>query len=260
MKYDPIKNIFAKAIDKNNVARNLFYRALDLLILRQWYVKKYIKMFFKTNDSFTFYDAGAGFCQYTDFVMKRYKNAKIVSMDLKSDYMKSYQRSLNKDQLSRIKVFEGDLQSFVSPEKTDLVIAIDILEHIENDISVLNNFYKSMNNKALLITSTPSNLDKAAAFTAEHVRPGYSPEDLQNKLLNAGFKIKEIRYSYGFWGKIYWNLGMKLPLQILSISKYFLIFMPVYFIVFMPFNLLFMLLDLMIINKAGNGIICIAEK
>ncbi|HOE91180.1 MAG TPA: class I SAM-dependent methyltransferase, partial [Candidatus Cloacimonadota bacterium] len=131
MQYDPIKNIFAKMIDRSKIARNCFYRLLDILILRQWYIKDHIKVLFNKNDNFVFYDAGAGFCQYTDFILKHYKQSKIVAMDLKSDYLSSYERSLNTEQLSRIDIFEGDLQTFVSPIKADLVIAIDILEHIE---------------------------------------------------------------------------------------------------------------------------------
>jgi len=259
MKYDPVKNIFARIIDQSTLCRSLFYHLLDLMILRQLHVKKNIKKYFHSQDQFVFYDAGAGFCQYTDFILKHYPHAQIVSMDLKTDYMQSYQKSL-KTNSRPISIFQGDLQSFVCPEKVDLVIAIDILEHIKDDLSVLKNFFQAMNNNATLIISTPSNMDKAAAFTEEHVRPGYSVKELSDKLKQTGFSLVDIHYSYGFWGKLYWVLGMKIPLQIVSLSKFLLILLPFYFLVVLPFNLIFMQLDLCLFNQKGNGIICVAKK
>ncbi len=259
MKYDPVKNIFAKLIHHNKLFRKVFYLILDITILRQLYVKKSIKKYYQKTEPFTFYDAGAGFCQYTDFILNHFPKADIVSMDLKTDYMLSYQSSLPSN-CKRIKIYQGDLQSFICPQKTDLVIAIDILEHIQDDISVLKNIYQTMNHEGKLIISTPSNLDKAAAFTEEHVRPGYSMLELENKLKKTGFKILEIYYSYGFWGKLYWNIGMKIPLSLLSLSKLFFMILPLYFIIVVPFNLIFMFLDMNLKNKKGNGIVCISKK
>lgn len=247
-------------IDRSKIVRSCFYCLLDILILRQWYIKDHIKVLFNKNDSFVFYDAGAGFCQYTDFILKHYKQSRIVAMDLKSDYLYSYERSLNTEQLSRIDIFEGDLQTFVSPVEADLVIAIDILEHIENDRAVLANFYRSMKSEGILIISTPSDLDEAAAFTAEHVRPGYSKEDLEDKVSRAGFKILTLYYSYGKYGKAYWLLGMKIPLKMISLSKIFLLLLPIYFLLIIPLNIVLMTLDTVNYNKRGNGIICIAQK
>jgi SAM-dependent methyltransferase len=260
MKYDPVKNIFATLIDKSDFMRIFFYFILDMMILRQWYVKKLIKKYFSKNQNFTFYDAGAGFCQYTHFIRKHFKNADIVSMDLKTDYMESYNCYAKRTNQNEIEIYQGDLQYFVCPKNTDLVIAVDIMEHILDDIAVLNNIYQKMNHDGRLIISTPSNLDKAAAFTEEHVRPGYDPEELKNKVKNAGFVIEELKFSYGFWGKIYWFLGMKIPLSLTGISKLFILLLPFYFIPVLPLNLIFMTLDLSVKNNKGNGIILSAKK
>ena len=46
MHYDIIKDKFAKLIDIVPAFRKLFYLIMDLLLLRQWYVKKEIKKHF----------------------------------------------------------------------------------------------------------------------------------------------------------------------------------------------------------------------
>lgn len=260
MKYDPVKNIFAKLIDQSPICRKGFYFLLELMLLRQWHVKKEIRKIMKKSDTFNFYDAGAGFCQYSDYVLNRYPQSNILAMDLKTDYMQSYKNYLDKKNIQRIEIFQGDLQEFIPYKKADLAIAIDILEHIEDDRSVIRNIYNSLNDSGYFIISTPSNMDKAAAFTAEHVRPGYAKEDLVEKVLSAGFKIKSVKYSYGFWGKIYWILGMKIPLTLSGISKAFLLLLPLYFVPILPVNLLFMLFDLHSDNKKGNGLILVAQK
>ena len=43
MYYDPIKNIFAKIIRRFPALRILFYKILDLIFLRSWYVRRELK-------------------------------------------------------------------------------------------------------------------------------------------------------------------------------------------------------------------------
>ena len=43
MHYDPIKNIFASIIKQFPVLRILFYKILDIMFLRSWYVRRELK-------------------------------------------------------------------------------------------------------------------------------------------------------------------------------------------------------------------------
>ncbi|HEY6437060.1 MAG TPA: hypothetical protein VIY47_10755, partial [Ignavibacteriaceae bacterium] len=72
MYYDPIKNIFASTIRKFPVLRILFYKILDLIFLRSWYVRKELKEIRKNfgDKNISIYDAGSGFGQYTYFMSK----------------------------------------------------------------------------------------------------------------------------------------------------------------------------------------------
>ena len=260
MQYDPIKNIFNSIINKSTLFRQLFFLLLDILILRQWYVKKQIKQILKNKHNSVFYDAGAGFCQYSDFVLNNFPQTTVIATDLKNDYLNDFYSYLKPAQKKKFSYTTADLQKYISPQKVDLIIAVDILEHIEDDISTLKNFYNSMNNNAHLLISTPSNQDKAAAFTEEHVRPGYSIEEITAKLRNQGFKICSQKYSYGFFGKIYWNLIMKSSLKISSISKFLVILLPFYLLIVLLPALLCMYLDFKITNNKGNGLIILAQK
>lgn len=260
MHYDPIKDRIMKLIKLSPVLRKLFFALLDMLFLRQWYVKKHILNLFPKNNSVAFYDAGAGFCQYSDYILSNWKDSKVLALDLKCDYLQDYSKYAAEHYPDRFEWINGDLVEYTPSTKFNLICAIDILEHIENDRQVLNNFYQCLEDKGKLIISTPSDTDEAAKFTAEHVRPGYSEADLKSKLMNAGFLIKDFSYSYGKLGKLSWTIGIKTPILLLSKSKLMILVLPIYYICLYPLIYLLMNLDVISYNKTGNGIIVVAEK
>lgn len=260
MQYDPIKNTFMNLIKRFPWLRKVFFLLLDLLFLRQWYVKKNIRKFTNVNSEFRFYDAGSGFCQYSDYILHRYSKSSVFALDLKEDYLKEYAGYAVQNFPDRFFWICADLVEYVPAQKFNLIAAIDILEHIENDIKVMQNFYHCLDDGGKLIISTPSNLDETAKFTAEHVRPGYSKQEIIDKLQVAGFKISSFSYSYGKWGKLSWKLAIKYPLLLLSYSKLMLLALPIYYICLYPFIYLLMLLDINMHNRQGNGISVVAEK
>jgi SAM-dependent methyltransferase len=260
MQYDPIKNSMAWGIELFPPLRKLFFCILDLVLLRQWYVKRSIKKLFPSDYPIRFYDAGAGFCQYSDFILSNWQSSIAFALDLKTDYVEAYAHFASNEYGKRFSWVGGDLVTYQPRHSYNLIAAIDILEHIENDQQVLHNFYQCLSPGGKLIISTPSDLDEAARFTAEHVRPGYNPQELKDKLLAAGFFIIIFGYSYGKWGKLSWLLTMKKPLQLIAISKLMILLLPVYYIFTYPLAWLLMQVDIRMDNKSGNGLIVVAEK
>ncbi|PKN78234.1 MAG: hypothetical protein CVU48_08855 [Candidatus Cloacimonetes bacterium HGW-Cloacimonetes-1] len=260
MQYDPIKDVFSNTMDLFPQLRKLFFMMLDTILLRQRYVKKYINKYLPPDQDTRFYDAGAGFCQYSDYVMKRFPQSRVFAVDLKTDYLSAYHYALDSKLKQRFSFKAADLQDFRPTYSYDMVVAIDIMEHIEDDISTLQNFMYCLKPGGRLIISTPSDTDEAAKFTAEHVRPGYNKSELEAKLQNCGFEIEDSIYSYGFWGKLAWQMMIKKPLTWIGVSKYNLAFLPFYYLLILPLSLLFMNLDLRGTNKTGTGIIVVAKK
>ncbi len=260
MKYDIVKDKFARIIELFPTTRKVFYLFLDLILLRQKYVKKEISKLYPVGTSINFYDAGAGFCQYSDYVLKRYPNSNVLAVDIKTDYVESFKFYAENNHKGKFIVEQADLQNYISNDKYDLAIAIDILEHIEDDRAVLANFFQSMNKGSRLIISSPSNFDEAAAFTEEHVRPGYAKDELENKVTTAGFSILESYYSYGKWGKKAWIMGMKKPISMAGKGILGMICASIWMLITYPLVYLFMKLDMNSNNKIGNGLIVVAEK
>jgi trans-aconitate methyltransferase len=258
MEYDPIKDRLATLIDLFPALRKCMYKALDMMLLRQRYVKREILANFRPKESFRFYDAGAGFCQYSWFVLQHWPNAKVFATDLKTDYLKSFSAFTNREAPDRFSYQSADLQHFTPSNSYQLCIAIDILEHIEDDQTTLKNFHQALAPEGILIISTPSDTDEAAKFTAEHVRPGYAKADLEEKLHKAGFELVKSIYTYGKFGSLAWRLMMKYPLQIAG-KKLLPLLLPYYLLVY-PVAELLMQLDLRMPNPEGTGILVVAQK
>ncbi|MCB5263022.1 MAG: methyltransferase [Candidatus Cloacimonetes bacterium] len=254
MQYDPIKDRLAESIKSFPALRRYFYQALDLLLLRQRYVKAAIKHHF--SDGMRFYDAGAGFCQYSDFVLKNYPNSRVLATDLKTDYLRQYSFAVG----PHFSFKSADLQVFRPRHRYNMAIAIDILEHIEDDVSVLKNIHSALVPQGILIISTPSDTDPAAKFTAEHVRPGYDKSELEAKLLASGFEILCSKYSYGFFGALSWRLMIKYPLTLWGKSKLWAPVLALWYLLLLPASQLLMKMDMLITNPSGTGIIIVASR
>lgn len=260
MKYDPIKNVFARLINWSGELRVAFYKLQNLFFLRERYVKRLIRKYYPEDSELRFYDAGAGFCQYSWYILSQWSNSRVFATDLKKDYLESFAKFARPRWHKRFHFQEADLQVFCPKLHYDLAVAIDILEHIPDDVSALRNIFNCLKEKGMLIISTPSDTDEAAKFTSEHVRPGYNKKELESKLTGVGFTIKESIYSYGFFGALSWRIMIKKPLQMLQRSKFNLILLPFYYLVFLPLGLLLMEIDLRLPNPSGTGILVVAEK
>ncbi len=273
MQYDPIKRSIGNVVQKRVVLRKLFYVLLGVLFLREWYVKSELRKVLSraSNGKVAVYDAGSGFGQYAYFIAKTYKNATVYGVDVKEEQIRDCNHFFKQANLTNATFAVEDLTQITHENKFDLVLSVDVMEHILEDVTVFKNFYRAMKPGATLIINTPSDLaedhdehsdhhEGSMAFVDEHVRNGYSAQDLTQKLTEAGFVNIRTTYTYGFWGKLYWHLALKYPMQLLGVSKAFFALLPFYYAITFPIALLFMLLDFSITNETGTGLTAVAEK
>ncbi len=269
MKYDPIKKSLGNVFNKTPFLRIIFYRLLDLLLLRAWYIKHELKKWYKSvgNEAFIL-DAGSGFGQYSYRMAKTGANWKILGIDVKTEQIADCNEFFNKISAgNRVEFKEADLTAFSREATFDLILSVDVMEHIEDDIQVFKNFNASLKKGGMLLISTPS--DKGGSdvhseddhsFIDEHVRDGYNINDIRNKLTSAGFERIETKYSYGSFGQISWTLSMKYPILMLNFSKIMFLILPFYYALTFPISFILNVLDLNLSHKTGTGLIVKAWK
>ena len=269
MQYDPIKRSLGKVFNQSAGLRKLFYKLLDLLLLRAWHINKELRAFFRATPSgASILGAGSGFGQYTYRMAKLNKKNNILAVDVKEEQIadcNNFFKKIGWD--NRVKFQVADLTKYVNENSYDLVLSVDVMEHILEDVQVFKNFHASMKEGGMLLISTPSDQggsdvhgDEDESFIEEHVRDGYNIKEIEDKLKSAGFSKVEARYSYGAPGKISWRLSMKYPIVMLGKTKLFFIILPFYYIVTYPFAFLFNWLDVRGKHLTGTGLIVKAWK
>jgi 2-polyprenyl-3-methyl-5-hydroxy-6-metoxy-1,4-benzoquinol methylase len=269
MQYDPIKRVLGKFFNQSTFLRKVFYRLLDLLLLRAWHVHFELKRIFKDSEkkNLRILDAGSGFGQYSWYIKKKKPHWELVGLELKEEQVDDCNHFFRKSNVQKAIFKVADLVQYREEEGYNYILCVDVMEHIEEDTKVFENFCHSLSPGGKLIISTPSDQggsgvthEEDESFIEEHVRDGYNKEDISQKLIDAGFSIVKVRYTYGFWGSISWHLSMKYPILMLGKTKLFFISLPFYYLITFPFSLVFNYLDVHAENPTGTGLLVVAQK
>ena len=267
MNYDPIKKDLGNVFNKHPFLRKLFYQLLDLLLLRTWHVHRELRKWTSSQSKAMVLDAGSGFGQYSFYLSRKNPHYTIDAVDVKDDQIADCNAFFQKVNLTNVKFQVGDLTQSIADNKYDLVVCVDVMEHILEDVTVFRNFHQAMKPGAMLLISTPSDQggsdvheETGESFIGEHVRDGYNVAEMADKLKQAGFEKMEILYSYGAPGKIAWRLSMKYPMLMLNTSKLFFVLIPFYYLITYPFSFVLNYLDTYTKHTTGTGLIVKAWK
>lgn len=267
MNYDPIKKDLGSVFNQSVLLRKLFYKLLDLLLLRSWHIHRELRDWFKKNKSPQILDAGSGFGQYSFYIAQKCRTCQIDSIDVKEEQIADCNKFFAKCNLKNVAFSVGDLTKSIAVNKYNLVLCVDVMEHILEDVLVFKNFYTAMKPGAMLLISTPSDQggsdvheETGDSFIGEHVRDGYNMDEMREKLMLSGFSKIEILYSYGTTGKIAWRLSMKYPMRMLNTSKLFFALLPFYYVIAYPISFILNCFDTYANNSTGTGLIVKAWK
>ncbi len=273
MQYDPIKRSLGKVFNHTSMLRRLFYKMLDVLLLRTWHIKKQLNRWPGARaQEVSVLDAGSGFGQYTYYLSQKHPHWNILGLDVKTEQIADCNHFFQKIGASNVRFEVADLTALKFNSQFDLVLCVDVMEHIEEDRKVLENFYNALKPGGMLLISTPSDQggsdvhshthedEGAVGFIDEHVRDGYAINDLDEKLRTAGFTQTAIHYQYGKPGKLSWRLSMKYPIQLLNVSRLFFVLIPFYYLFVFPFSLILNWLDVISQHHSGTGLIARAWK
>lgn len=268
MEYDPIKKSLGNVFNKSPFRRKLFYKLLDLLMLRAWHIHRELRAWAKgKGDNIKIFDAGSGYGQHTYYLSSMNPKWQITAVDVKEEQVEDCNKFFTQIGHTNAHFEVGDLTQWRKDNEFDLALSVDVMEHILEDEAVFANISASLKKGGMLLISTPSDQggsdvhgDGESSFIGEHVRDGYNMQDIEDKLKRNGFSKVEALYSYGAPGKISWRMSMKWPIQMLGVSKLFYIILPFYFLITYPFSFILNWMDATSRHKTGTGLIVKAWK
>jgi 2-polyprenyl-3-methyl-5-hydroxy-6-metoxy-1,4-benzoquinol methylase len=267
MRYDPIKNAIGDVVRRSTWLRRLFYTVLGLMFLREWHVKRELRRLLNNRAGAKVYDAGCGFGQYSYYCARNFAHVNILAVDVKEDQLSDCRVFFLRAGITSVEFAVEDLTEIKHEGEFDLILAVDVMEHIPDDVSVFRNFYKAAKPGGRLLVNTPSDLGGSdvhssteASFIEEHARVGYGAEEIKRKLEQAGFEVEKIKYTYGTYGNLAWRLGIKYPMLMLNRSKLLFTVLPIYYVLVLPVVLPLMYLDYIVDNTTGSGLLVISRK
>lgn len=181
---------FKQAIADNDFIRT-FVQSLFIMgdSIRPIVQKPIVSKFIGNNLHEYALDAGCGRGLYTRILLKRAK--KVAALDYSKNSIDTLKRRLG--YLPHLSLYVGSADNLpFEAEQFDLVLHCEVLEHIENDRKVLSELFRVLQPGGRLIISVP--VPPAPYNDSEHVREGYTLDQISQLLYNSGFEI--LRHEY----------------------------------------------------------------
>jgi 2-polyprenyl-3-methyl-5-hydroxy-6-metoxy-1,4-benzoquinol methylase len=269
LEYDPFKARIGRWIRKSPTLRRLFYYILGCMFLREKYVKRELRRITASGKvTKDIWDAGSGYGQYSWFCARLFPQANILSTDVKDEQVSDCSLFCKKMKLDRCRFEVGDLEKASYSSQFDLILSVDVMEHIVDDVAVFRNFHQALRPGGLCVIHTPSrksdSISKDAnhidSVVAEHVREGYTPDEICRKLSDEGLKAARISFTYGANGAKAWRLLQGHPMRWLHAHRWVIPLLPFYYLIAYPIAAYWMRRDLAADNQWGGGLLVVAEK
>ncbi len=152
-------------------------------------------------------DFGCGRGRHSFLVSSRWPEASVVGVDVDEEALDVARRRAAVRGYSRLEFLREDAVS--ARGLFDLVICIDVLEHIVDDLGVLLRMASALKRGGLLILHTPlfeqrryfgvasADAGHAGGEEFEHVRDGYREKTLLSLVRDAGFIAEEYHLTVG---------------------------------------------------------------
>lgn len=271
MQYDPIKDRLGAFFSQHPLLQRLFYGLLNLLFLRAWYVRRAIRWLlgrYPSNQTVRVLDAGTGFGQYAYFVARAFPNARVHAVDVKQEYLDRAASFVEQTSVAdRVTFAWDDLTDLEAEGPFDLILSVDVMEHIEDDRTVFQHFARVLRPGGHVIINTPSDqggsdvqAESDESFIGEHVREGYNREALEAKLRDAGLEPVTSIYTYGPYGAQAWRWLIKRPMQWLGATWASILILPLYYLVALPLGFYLNRRDVRHDNATGTGLFIVARR
>lgn len=223
--------------------------------IRSLYFQKILRSYFTTKIPKTIFDAGSGIGAYTFWLAKTFPKSEIIGGEIDRKKIISSNQMIKELKFKNLSFEYLDITRKQRGKQFDFIISIDVLEHIQDYEKVLNNFYHLLKERGYVYIHVPQPNQKRIFnifkkwHHHDHLREGISKKTISKELKARGFQIITIKETFGFFGKLAWEINH------FMLSKSFFMTGIIY-----PFLYLLAQLDTLHKNKQGLGIAVLAQK
>ena len=159
-------------------------------------------------------DAGSGTGVISFKMGRRFPEANVLGVDLNEDAVRIGNYISNKIKSTNVKFRKSAIEDLDEKDQFDLIVCVDILEHIENDLKAIKVLFRLIRAGGILLLHIPSLYRRYPVWrkienfdVPTHVRRGYEPHVIQEIVRQAGFTIMDTGFTYGFWETLANNIS-----------------------------------------------------
>lgn len=159
-------------------------------------------------------DVGCGMGFFSFEIARKHKNIQVIGIDNDKELIERNNSIAGQSGLINSTFMFLDISNMEFREKFDLVFCIDMLEHLENDMTAIGLIYDALRKGGKAIFHVPGFYRRWLFFRKKvnfdvkgHVRPGYTLEQIKGKIKKNNFKILSIYYTYGYLETITNNIS-----------------------------------------------------
>jgi 2-polyprenyl-3-methyl-5-hydroxy-6-metoxy-1,4-benzoquinol methylase len=266
---------FPKFIFEYSILLKLVHFTENLTRLKNWHIHKALKQFYKESEKIIdCIDVGCGSGVFTLPYAPIYTESNFTCADKNINNINFVKNYFSKFNLTNVIAEEDELGKMNTSNKYDIVLCISVLEYIENDIEALKNLKEILKEDGTLLLYFAINGKRVLPFfnylywqflkSANYNIHNkychkYTKKNIFEKLDLAGLNVINTKTTYGFLGKLQFEIFTILE-RFLSNSPLF--FAPIFIllmIIFLPFLLMFMSIDYLVPTKNGNGFLVLAK-
>lgn len=249
-------------------AIQLIYGINFIFQLRKWYVYPRIKHFLHSEKKGVWIDVGCGEGQYLIPISKQFSAWKVIGVDNNKSNI-SFLKSIIP---ANVELLLTNIETLTFENTANLITCIGVLQYIEEDEKNLKTIFKILLPGGKLLIYSPINgklhfrlyeylLKRYSNYeTVNNRRRIYLQDELEQKLVNSGFRIESTVVTYGYPGRISHEIFNSLLLLITSANLALKIIALVLLITAIPVISILMIIDFCIKHSNGNGILITATR
>lgn len=229
MDYDPVKSRLARLFLRQPWMKRLMFLLARQAFLREREVRRALRNLSAAGlKPERVLDAGTGYGQYALALRDCFPAAGVLSVDINPACVAQLKDLCRRGGLAGVETRVADLLELELEQPVDLVLNVDVVEHIQDDRRVFRRFQQALRPGGLLLLHTPAvaegmpeeSISGGAHSVGEHAREGYTRAMLRERLAQAGLEEIWLRSTYGVAGGLAWRLGVRGPMRALALGSW----------------------------------------
>jgi SAM-dependent methyltransferase len=205
-------------------------------------------------------DIGSGYGYSLNWLARRFPGAKLDGYELDSSQVVKCQKIVRSSKRSNLSFHQGTIEDVEQEDCYDVVISIDVLEHIDDDLGTLKGIRRVLKPGGMVVMHIPlrHQLQKRIFpifqqhTQFDHVRDEYLAEEITEKVVLAGLSIVSFEYGFGTLGELSFELNNLFWSQRLLRN--------ITAVLFWPASIVLGYFDTVTKHTAGNSMVIVARK